>query len=70
MLAETPALLLRLTAPSGEAKTDMKLGDSPVDDFGRWSPRQIEYLRWRRNSVVEVPAASAVTVKLSRRGMT
>lgn len=59
--------LLRLTAPSAEAKNDMKLGGATVDDFGRWSPRQIEELRWRHNSVVEMPAASAVMVKLSRR---
>jgi hypothetical protein len=64
------ASLLRLTAPSAEAKAVIKLGDSPVDDFGRWLPRRTENLRWRRNSIVKVPAASAVMVKLSRRGMT
>jgi hypothetical protein len=63
------ASLLRLTAPSAGAKNDITLGGSAVDDFGRWSPRQIETLRWRRNSVVAVPAASAVMVKLSGRGL-
>jgi hypothetical protein len=64
------ASLLRLTAPSAGAKNDIMLAGSPVDGFGRWSPRQIENLHWRRSSVVEVPAASAVMVKLSRRGTT
>ncbi len=63
------ASLLRLTAPSAGAENDIRLGDSTVDNFGGWSPRQIEDFRWRRNSVVEVPAASAVMVKLSRRRM-
>jgi len=63
------ASLLRLAAPSAEAKTDITFAGSSVDGFGKWSPRQIESLRWRRSSVVEVPAASAVMVKLSRRGM-
>ena len=57
-------------SPANLSILGLILGDSTVDDFGWWSPRQIENLRWRRNSVVEVPAASAVTVKLSRRGMT
>lgn len=61
------ASLLRLTAPSAGAKSDVTLGGSAVDDFGRWSPRHIEELRWRHNSVVEIPAASAAMVKLSRR---
>jgi hypothetical protein len=63
------ASLLRLTAPSAGAKSDITLAGSAVDGFGQWSPQQIEYIRWRRSSVVEVPAASAVMVKLSRRGM-
>jgi hypothetical protein len=63
------ASLLRLTAPSAAAKSDITLAGSSVDGFGQWSPQQIEYIRWRRSSVVEVPAASAVMVKLSRRGM-
>jgi hypothetical protein len=63
------ASLLRLTALSAGAKSDITLAGSPVDGFGQWAPRQIEYVRWRRSSVVEIPAASAVMVKLSRRGM-
>ncbi len=61
------ASLLRLTAPSAEARTDVTFGGSAVDDFGHWSPRPPEVFPWRRDSFVEVPAASAVIVQLTRR---
>lgn len=61
------ASLLRLTAPSAEARTDVTFGDSAVDEFGRWSPQSPKVFSWRSDSYVEVPAASAVIVQLSRR---
>jgi hypothetical protein len=57
--------LLRLTAPSARARTDVKLGGSAVDDFGHWSSGPLEVFPWRRDSFVEIPAASAVMVRLS-----
>jgi hypothetical protein len=61
------ASLLRLTAPSEEARTDVTFGGSAVDDFGHWSPRPPKVFPWRSDSFVEVPAASAVIVQLSSR---
>ena len=61
------ASLLRLTAPSAEARTDVTFGDSAVDEFGHWSPQAPKVFPWRSDSYVEVPAASAVIVQLSRR---
>jgi hypothetical protein len=61
------ASLLRLTAPSAEARTDVTFGGSAVDDSGRWRPRPLKIFAWRSDSFVEVPAASAVIVQLSRR---
>jgi len=59
------ASLLRLTAPSAEARTDVTFGGSGVDGFGHWSPQPLSSFPWRRDSLVEVPAASAVVVQLS-----
>ena len=59
------ASLLRLTAPSAEARTSVTLGGSAVDGFGHWSPPPPEVFPWRSDSFVEVPAASAVLVQLS-----
>jgi hypothetical protein len=42
-------------------------GGSPVDGFGHWSPQPLKVFPWRSDSFVEVPAASAVLVQLSRR---
>ena len=61
------ASLLRLTAPSAEARSDVTFGCSPVDGFGHWSPQPLKVFPWRSDSFVEVPAASAVLVQLSRR---
>jgi hypothetical protein len=61
------ASLLRLTAPSAEARTDVTFGGSAVDGFGHWSPQPLKFFPWRSDSFVEVPAASAVIVQLSRR---
>jgi len=58
---------LRLTAPSAEAKTGVTLGGSAVDASGNWSAETAEILPWRSESVVEVPAASAVMVQLRSR---
>ena len=60
------ASLLRLTASSAEAKTGVTLGGAVVDSLGRWSSHPVKALSWRSESVVEVPAASAVIVQLSR----
>jgi hypothetical protein len=57
--------LLRLTAPSAGARTDVTLGGSAVDDFGHWLPGPLEVFPWRRDSFVEIPSASAVIVRLS-----
>ncbi|MGC2409183.1 MAG: glycosyl hydrolase family 79 C-terminal domain-containing protein [Methyloceanibacter sp.] len=61
------ASLLRLTAPSAEARTDVTFGGSAVDGFGHWSPQPLKVFPWRSDSFVEVPAASAVIVQLSPR---
>jgi hypothetical protein len=61
------ASLLRLTAPSAEARTDVTFGGSAVDNFGHWSPRPPKVFPWRSDFFVEVPAASAVIVQLSSR---
>jgi hypothetical protein len=59
------ASLLRLTAPSAEARTGVAFGGSGVDGFGHWSSQQLSSFPWRRDSFVDVPAASAVIVQLS-----
>jgi hypothetical protein len=59
------ASLLRLTAPSAEAKTDVTFGGSAVDRFGQWSPQPLMSFPWQRDSFVDLPAASAVLVQLS-----
>jgi hypothetical protein len=59
------ASLLRLTAPSAEARTEVTFGGSAVDGFGYWSPPPASVLSWRSDAVVEVPPASAVMVQLS-----
>lgn len=61
------ASILRLTAPSVDAKDGVKLGGSRVDDFGRWTPKLRETLRWQSGAFVEVPAASAALVNFSGR---
>ncbi len=61
------ASLLRLAAPSADARTDVTFGGSAVDGFGHWSPQPPKVFPWRSDSFVEVPAASAVIVQLSPR---
>ena len=60
------ASLLRLTAPAAEAKTEVTLGGSAVGESGLWSPQPLKTVSWRSNAYVEVAAASAVIVHLSR----
>ena len=60
------ASLLRLTAPSAEAKTEVTLGGSAVGEFGLWSPQPLKAFPWRTDAYVGVAAASAVIVHLSR----
>jgi hypothetical protein len=59
------ASLLRLTAASAERSSDVTFGGSAVDGLGHWSPQPPRSFPWRRDSFVEVPAASAVIVQLS-----
>jgi hypothetical protein len=59
------ASLLRLTAPSAETRTDVTFGGSAVDGFGHWSPQPLRSFPWRRDSLVDVPATSALIVQLS-----
>ena len=61
------ASLLRLIAPSAEARTEVTFGGAAMDGSGYWSPEPPRTFPWRSNSHVEVPAASAVIVRLSRR---
>ena len=61
------ASLVRLTAPSAKARTDVTFGGSAVDGFGHWSPQPLKAFPWRSHSFVDVPAASAVLVQLSPR---
>jgi hypothetical protein len=60
------ASLLRLTAPAAEAKTEVTLGGSAVGESGLWSPQPLKAVSWRSDAYVEVAAASAVIVHLSR----
>ena len=60
------ASLLRLAAPSAEAKTEVTLGGSAVGEFGLWSPQPLKAFPWRSDAYVGVAAASAVIVHLSR----
>jgi hypothetical protein len=57
----------RLAAPSAEAGTEVTFGGAAIDGFGHWSPQPLKTFPWRSDSYVEVPAASAVIVYLSRR---
>jgi len=59
------ASLLRLTAPSAEARTDVTFGGSAVDGLGHWSPQPRSVFLWRPDASVEVPASSAVIIQLS-----
>ncbi len=60
------ASAVRLTAPSIDSQTEVKLGDSTVDSHGGWTPAAEEAVRPSgRAVVVEVPAASAATLQLS-----
>jgi hypothetical protein len=59
------ASILRLTAPSVDAKDGVSLGGSVVDDFGRWAPKLREELPWQSGAFVEVPAASAALVNFA-----
>ena len=61
------ASLLRLIAPSAEARTEVTFGGAAIDGSGYWSPEPPRTFPWRSDSHVEVPAASAVIVHLSRR---
>jgi len=61
------AALLRLTAPSMEARTGVTLGGSAVDGFGHWSPQPPRIFSWGSDAFVEVPPASAVMLQLSHR---
>ena len=60
------ASLLRLTASSAEARTEVTLGGSVVGEFGLWSPQPLKAFPWQSDAYVEVAAASAVIVHLSR----
>lgn len=55
--------VLRLTASSVNAKDDVLIGGSRVNDFGRWAPKPPDVLQWQSGAIVEVPAASAALVK-------
>jgi hypothetical protein len=60
--------ILRLAAPSVDAKTGVTLGGSSVTLDGRWEARQRERLRIRNGKgSVDLPAASAAIVHLSAR---
>lgn len=60
------ASVIRLTAPSVAATTDVTLGGSPIDDFGDWSPKQPEPLQRGDGVIVTVPAGSAALAYLRR----
>jgi hypothetical protein len=53
------ASLLRLTAPSAEARTEVTFGGAAIDGSGYWSPQPPRIFPWRSDSHVEVPAGSA-----------
>ena len=59
------ASVVRLTAPSIDSQTEVKLGGSTVDSYGGWTPAAEEAVRPSgRAVVVDVPAASAATLHL------
>jgi glycosyl hydrolase family 79 len=60
------ATVLRLAAPSADAKDGITFGGGTVDDFGAWSPTVVETLPDAGDLVVEVAAASAALVELRR----
>jgi hypothetical protein len=58
--------VVRLTAPSIDSQTEVKLGGSTVDGHGGWTPAAEEAVHPSgRAVVIEVPAASAATLQLS-----
>jgi hypothetical protein len=59
------ASVVRLTGPSLESKTGVRLGGAEVTPAGEWHPAQVEELRVEGGKVlVRVPAASAAVVTL------
>jgi hypothetical protein len=64
-VASKKASVLRLTGPSLESKTGVRLGGAEITPTGEWHPTQVEELRVEGGKVlVPVPAASAAVVTL------
>jgi hypothetical protein len=58
------ARVMRLTAPSLDSKTDVKLGSAAVDFDGRWHGRYESAHVANGGCSIHVPAGSAAIVKL------
>jgi len=59
------ASVLRLSGPSLESRTGVRLGGAELTPTGEWHPTQVEELRVKAGKVlVRVPAASAAVVTL------
>ncbi len=58
------ARVMRLTAPSLDSKTNVKLGDAAVAPDGRWHGRYESAHVANGGCSIHVPAASAAIVKL------
>jgi hypothetical protein len=58
------ARIMLLAGPAIDATADVTLGGAMIDDLGRWDPAEAEVRFAGRAPVIDVPAASAVTVTL------
>ena len=59
------ASILRLVGPAAEATTGVTLGDTGVDEFGRWMPSPAKILNIDRDEIiVDLPMSSAAVVSL------
>src|SRR5262249_36680335 len=57
------ARLMRLTGSAIDATTGVTLGGASVDEFGGWSPEEEDVVVNNDEVAIDVPAASAVTVR-------
>jgi hypothetical protein len=60
------ATVIRLTAPSVDAKTGVTLGGAEVTAAGTWRPAKPEMVQVRKGQLsIDLPAASAAVVQIA-----
>ena len=60
------ATVIRLTAPSVDAKTGVTLGGAEVTAAGTWKPAKPEIVQVRKGQLaIDLPAASAAIVQIA-----